>query len=76
VAWDAVVIGGGVMGCAVAHRLARRGLRRVAVLERSIPGAEASSAAGGILGAQAESAAGGAFLDLALKSRAAWPAYA
>ncbi|HJZ85819.1 MAG TPA: glycine oxidase ThiO [Polyangia bacterium] len=75
-AWDAVVIGGGVMGCAVAHRLARRGLRRVAVLERSIPGAEASSAAGGILGAQAESAAGGAFLDLALKSRAAWPAYA
>ncbi len=50
----AVVIGGGVMGCASALELASRGVRDVVVLERSVPGAEASSAAGGILGAQVE----------------------
>src|SRR5215472_16134286 len=47
------VIGGGVMGCASALALAKRGAQAV-VLERAVPGAEASSAAAGILGAQAE----------------------
>ena len=37
------IIGGGVMGCSIALRLAQRGVQ-VTVLERSIPGAEASSA--------------------------------
>src|SRR5215471_15641569 len=73
---DVVIVGGGVMGCAVAWRLARRGARRIVVLERSIPGAEASSAAAGILGAQAESDAAGPLLELMLRSRAAWPAFA
>jgi glycine oxidase len=59
------------MGCALALELAERGLD-VVVLERSIPGAEASSAAGGILGAQAEAPGPGAFLELALASRALW----
>jgi glycine oxidase len=45
---DVVVIGGGVMGCAIALRLAERGLKPT-VLERSVPGAEASSVAAGIL---------------------------
>lgn len=49
-----LVIGGGVIGCAVAFELARHRLR-VTVLERAVPGAEASSAAAGILGAQIES---------------------
>ena len=43
-----VIVGGGVMGCAIALRLASRGLE-VMVLERSVPGAEASSVAAGIL---------------------------
>ncbi len=47
------VIGGGVMGCATALVLAERGAE-VVVLERAVPGAEASSAAAGILGAQVE----------------------
>jgi glycine oxidase len=47
------VIGGGVMGCATALALAERGAE-VVVLERAVPGAEASSAAAGILGAQIE----------------------
>ena len=64
------------MGCAVAWRLARRGFGRICVLERSIPGAEASSAAAGILGAQAESGEATPLLDFMLRSRAAWPAFA
>jgi glycine oxidase len=47
------IVGGGVMGCATALALAQRGAEAI-VLERAVPGAEASSAAAGILGAQAE----------------------
>jgi glycine oxidase len=51
------VIGGGVMGCASALALANAAGKdvEVIVLERAVPGAEASSAAAGILGAQIES---------------------
>jgi glycine oxidase len=47
------IVGGGVMGCATALAIAERGAHAI-VLERAVPGAEASSAAAGILGAQAE----------------------
>jgi glycine oxidase len=46
--FDAVVVGGGIIGCSVAWRLVQTG-RRVAVLERGHVGGEASSAAGGLL---------------------------
>ena len=72
---DVAVVGGGVMGCAVALRLAQRGAR-VAVIERGIPGAEASSAAAGILGPQMEADGPGPLLDLGLMSRALYPALA
>ncbi len=52
---DVVVVGGGVIGCAIAFELAARHRAKVTVLERAVPGAEASSAAAGILGAQVES---------------------
>lgn len=65
---DVVIIGGGVMGCALALRLAQRG-RGVLVLERSVPGAEASSAAAGMLAPQQEASAPGLLLDLGLESR-------
>jgi sarcosine oxidase subunit beta len=32
---DAVIVGGGIIGCATAYKLARLGMRRVVVLERS-----------------------------------------
>jgi glycine oxidase len=48
------VIGAGIMGCAAALALEAKGAK-VTLLERAIPGAEASSAAAGILGAQVES---------------------
>lgn len=66
---DVLVVGAGVMGCAAAFELARRGVRAL-VLERSVPGAEASSAAAGMLGAQAEAHADGPLLHLSLASRA------
>ncbi len=50
-----VIVGGGVMGCATALELAGRGVKDVIVLERAVPGAEASSAAAGMLAAQIES---------------------
>ncbi|MBF0109421.1 MAG: glycine oxidase ThiO [Magnetococcales bacterium] len=63
-----VVVGAGVMGTAVAHRLLQRGFA-VTLLEKSLPGAESSAAAAGILGAQSEVATAGPFLELCLASR-------
>ncbi|MGO9829756.1 MAG: glycine oxidase ThiO [Myxococcaceae bacterium] len=71
---DVVVVGGGLVGCAVALRLAKAGAQ-VTVVERSVPGAEASSAAAGILAPQAESEGPGTFLSLCLRSRALYPSF-
>ncbi len=58
-----VVVGAGLVGCAVAVELLRDG-HDVTVLEKAVPGAEASSAAGGILSPQAECDADGPMLQL------------
>ncbi len=63
------------MGCSLALRLRQAGAK-VTVLERSIPGAEASSAAAGILAPQMEADGPGPFLDLCLRSRALYGALA
>ncbi len=55
-----VVVGGGIMGCASAYALAQKGAE-VVVLERAVPGAEASTAAAGMLAAQMEHAPDAAF---------------
>jgi glycine oxidase len=65
---DVIVIGGGLMGCSVAYQLAKQGIR-VTVLERSVPGAEASSAAAGILGPSVESFEDALALQLGRRSR-------
>lgn len=65
---DVIVVGAGIVGLAAARTLAARGLR-VLVVERRRVGAEASSAAAGILSAQAEGDAQSPLLDLALKAR-------
>ncbi|RKH37415.1 glycine oxidase ThiO [Corallococcus sicarius] len=72
---DVLVVGGGVMGCGIALRLRQAGAR-VTVLERSIPGAEASSAAAGILAPQWESEGPGPFFELCLRSRALYGQFA
>ncbi len=73
-AFDVAIIGGGLIGCAIAHRLASRGLD-VCVIERGEPGAEASAAAGGMLSPLAEAEQAGPFLDLALTSLDRFPAF-
>lgn len=69
---DAIILGGGIIGCALAEELARRG-QRVLVLERGRAGAEASSAAAGILAAQMDIPAPGPFFDLCQAARAIYP---
>ncbi|HET7787959.1 MAG TPA: glycine oxidase ThiO [Myxococcales bacterium] len=72
---DIVIIGAGVQGCAVALRLAQAG-RSVMVLERSVPGAEASSAAAGILSPGVEAEEPGPFYQLCAASLARYAAFA
>jgi glycine oxidase len=72
---DVVIVGGGVIGCAIARRAARDGLS-VVVLERGAPGMEASWAAAGMLSPLAEANGPGPFLDLLLAAREMYPAYA
>jgi glycine oxidase len=69
---DVAIVGGGLVGCALAAEIARRG-RRVVVLERSEPGAEASGAAAGMLSPQADAVSPDAFFELALESRELYP---
>jgi glycine oxidase len=69
------VIGAGVMGCTTALLAARRGFD-VILLERAVPGAEASSAAAGILGAQVELHGRDEDVALFTHARAAWEPWA
>ncbi len=69
---DVVVVGGGVIGCGIAWRLAERGVT-VRVVERATPGSEATWAAGGMLSPLAEADRPGPFLDLALASLERFP---
>ncbi|PYT09921.1 MAG: glycine oxidase ThiO [Acidobacteria bacterium] len=66
---DVIVIGGGVIGCSIAWRLAQAGLK-VTVIERGRVGCEASRAAAGMLSPQGGAESGGPFFDLCLQSRA------
>jgi glycine oxidase len=73
---DAVVVGGGLIGLAVAWRATQRGLD-VAVLERGEPGAAASAVGAGILAPVSETTAGRPELaELAAASADAYPAFA
>lgn len=71
---NVVVIGGGVIGCSIAWRLARRGAA-VVLLERGEPGRQASSAAAGMLSPLKEAEEPGPFLDIGLRSLERYPAF-
>jgi glycine oxidase len=82
---DVLVVGGGIIGLAVARRLAQTGLS-VRVLERGRAGAEASTAAAGLILAQAETdpptgtpaelSAQEAFVHICLRGRELWRGFA
>src|SRR5580658_3963105 len=72
---DAVVIGGGIIGSSIALRLAQAGLR-VTVFDRGRAGAEASSAAAGMIAPQAEKTGPPEFDDLCRASHSLYPEFA
>lgn len=70
---DVVIVGGGVIGCAVAYYLRKAGLD-VTILERDEIGQQASSAAAGLLAPLGPLSGPGPFADLLLTSCASFPA--
>jgi glycine oxidase len=66
---DVIVIGGGIIGCAVTRELARRGAR-VKLFEARAVAAGATQASAGILAPYIEGHAHGALFDLTLRSLA------
>ena len=66
--YDCVVIGGGIVGAAAARALAARG-SRILLVDRAMPGSEASGAAAGMLAPQIEVLADDPILPLAITAR-------
>lgn len=72
---DVLIVGGGIIGCTIAWRLAQAG-SKVIVLDRSEPGLEASSAAAGMVAPASERVGPPDFRDLCLASRSRYPQFA
>jgi glycine oxidase len=64
---DAIIVGGGIIGCSIALRLADSGIK-TAIIERGKIGCEASRAAAGMLSPQASAYGPGPFFDLCMQS--------
>ncbi|HSE23765.1 MAG TPA: glycine oxidase ThiO [Pyrinomonadaceae bacterium] len=67
--FDAIIVGGGVIGLSIARSLALRGVREICVIERQVCGTEASYAAAGMLAPQAEADTQDGFFQLLCRSR-------
>jgi glycine oxidase len=65
---DVIIVGGGIVGLSAARVLAAAGARTI-VIERARVGAEASTAAAGMVAPQAETAEDSPLLELALRGR-------
>ncbi len=72
---DVAIIGGGIIGCSIGWRLAQAGIK-VTILDRAEPGAEASSAAAGMLAPVGEMVEPRAFSELCVASRSLYPRFA
>jgi glycine oxidase len=70
-----IVVGGGLIGCAIAFRLAQQKLR-VRVFDRGQPGCEASSAGAGMIAPQGETVEPDGFYQLCAASRDLYPRFA
>jgi glycine oxidase len=73
---EIVIVGGGVIGLAVARALAARGVEDILLLERAAIGREASYAAAGMIAPQVEADESNAFFRLLCASRDCYPAFA
>ncbi len=69
---DVIVVGAGIVGCAIAYELTRRGASCIVIDSRLI-GMAATNAAGGILAPLAEFQRPGALVDLGLQSLQLYP---
>jgi glycine oxidase len=69
---EILIVGAGVIGCACARLLARAGAR-VLVVDRGLPGAEASNSSAGLLAPLAEAHEPGPFFDLLRLGSARFP---
>jgi glycine oxidase len=67
-AYDAAILGGGVIGCSIAYHLAKRGLS-VVLIEKESLGARTSGGSPGMLAAQEEASSPGAFFEACVASR-------
>jgi len=70
--YSCIIIGAGIVGAAAARALAARG-KRILVLDRGMPGGEASGAAAGMLAPQIEASTDDPMLTLALTARDRYP---
>ncbi|GAC1564862.1 MAG: glycine oxidase ThiO [Ktedonobacteraceae bacterium] len=70
---DVIIVGGGVIGCSIAYHLRKAGIS-VTVIDQGEIGAEASSAAAGLLAPLGSLSGAGPFADLMLASFALFPA--
>lgn len=75
---DVAIVGGGIIGLAIAWRVRQQGMS-VTVLERDVPGRATSSVAAGMLAPVVEAEFGDTgrrMLELGLRSAHLWPAFA
>jgi len=66
---DTLIVGGGVIGCALAYELAKAGVKTI-VIDKDALGSQSTRAGAGMLGAQVEMDAPGPLYDLGIRSRA------
>ena len=73
---EIIIIGGGVIGLALARQLHKKGFRQIKILERGLPGRESSFAAAGMLAPQAELEEINDFFHLCNESNKCYPEFA